>query len=62
MLQTKSTRVSGGLRLWIMDKPSKILPWQNPRRNLSDKKKNREIKISKLKWNLQKILDRDKER
>jgi len=45
-----------------MSQTSKITHWQQARRNLLDKKKNREIKVSKLKWNLQKILDREKER
>lgn len=43
-----------------MSKSPKITYWQRARRCLVDKKKNREIKVSKLKWNLQKILDEDK--
>ncbi len=41
-----------------MSKEPKITKWQHARRNLVDKKKIREIKVSKLKWNLQKIFDK----
>tara|TARA_B100001057_G_scaffold110717_1_gene108763 strand:+ start:16392 stop:16529 length:138 start_codon:yes stop_codon:yes gene_type:complete len=45
-----------------MSKPPKITYGQKARVNLIDKRKIREIQVSKLKWNLQKIFDQDKER
>ena len=42
-----------------MSKEPKITKWQHARRYLIDKKKSRELKISRLKWNLQKILDKN---
>jgi len=45
-----------------MAKDPKVPRFQQARGFLVSKKKIREIKVSKLKWNLQRILDKDKER
>lgn len=45
-----------------MAKDSKVPRFQQARGYLVSKKKIREIKVSKLKWNLQRILNKDEER
>ncbi len=45
-----------------MSKSDKISKLQQARSYLIDRKKSREIKVSKLRWNLQKILKKDEER
>jgi len=44
-----------------MSKEPKITRWQQARRYLVDRRRIKEIKISRLKWNLQKILDKSGE-